>query len=447
MSSYRQRGLVAAMESITEEETLANLDINEATVSAKDTLAETQEMGTELDKNLSEIENTIEDAEQLEDHAAILEDSIAAGGLDETAAQITEVAVEAIYARCGISNVKAMPAMEAFGSKQNRVSATTVALENMEISFKKIWESIKKAVIRVYEWLKTFLAKLFDGSVRFSERVKAMKAEVAKLKGKNEAKETTIPTGGFAKQLAYDNKVDSASVVKGLATTVGLAKTGSETIKAIGELLNKSKDFPSSTDHLQVAAEMSVMLTSIPAGTDVSGVDGHETVYGKNVEFKRSSELPGQKALFFKVPVFKVPVTHKDSADISDFDIKIYIDNFKAAGVSFADKKVPTLSNAEMLAVLAEAETLSKACLELKPILEKANASHAVLLRAIDTFSTTGLSKKDSSGKEKADKFFQKVCVKINSASAGLGKTFLGYSLNVGNAALDYVAKSAAQYK
>lgn len=138
---------------------------------------------------VSEMADTADEAvtaiEELADVAEVMSDSVEGDGegLTEDAAEIAEVAVEAICARLGYKPAKKpMPSMEAFGSTSSRVEATKYALEGVAETVRKIWEAIKGFFNRIWEAIKGLWNRLFDASAKVAARAKKLEEKAAAAK-------------------------------------------------------------------------------------------------------------------------------------------------------------------------------------------------------------------------------------------------------------------------
>ena len=182
------RGLFAVMEDELGATAAANADEQVERVQeleeqvAQAEVAEGQAEVTEMADIADEAVTAIE---ELADVAEVMSDSIEGGGdgLTEDAAEIAEVAVEAICARLGYKPTKKlMPSMEAFGSTSSRVEATKYALEGVSDTMKKIWEAIKGFFNRIWEAIKGLWKRLTDASLRVAARVKKLEEKAAAVK-------------------------------------------------------------------------------------------------------------------------------------------------------------------------------------------------------------------------------------------------------------------------
>ena len=175
--------------------------------------AEVAEGQAEVTKMADIADEAVTAIEELADVAEVMGDSVEGDGegLTEDAAEIAEVAVEAICARLGYKPAKKlMPSMEAFGSTSSRVEATKYALEGISDTMKKIWEAIKGFFNRIWEAIKGLWKRLTDASLRVAARVKKLeeKAAAAKKDGLVPNPKKTYDTVKFCKAFNTRNGGD-----------------------------------------------------------------------------------------------------------------------------------------------------------------------------------------------------------------------------------------------
>lgn len=179
--SFRSKGLVLAME---DDAPVVQVEINaenEVPAEVEADAAELTEQAGEVEDLVTAVEEAEQDAETLGRMAEVMEESADKGeGLDETAAEIAEVAVEAICGRLGIrTHGRAMPALESFGSRSSRVSATRISVEGIKEWITTTWEAIKKAFKDMWTKVKTFFEKFFVANERLKSAAKKMKENLS----------------------------------------------------------------------------------------------------------------------------------------------------------------------------------------------------------------------------------------------------------------------------
>jgi hypothetical protein len=174
---------------------------------------ETEQAAGEVEDLTAAIEDAVEDAGTLGEIQDTMADTVTDGeGMSEDAAQIAEVAVEAICARLGIrSKTSTIPAMESFGSKNSRLAATRIAVENVGEKLKTLWEAVKKAFATVWQKIKDFFAKFFSNTEKVKKLAKELKDQVSSKKDAK-PKEAQIDVGSAAKAIQKDGKFDPSTV-------------------------------------------------------------------------------------------------------------------------------------------------------------------------------------------------------------------------------------------
>lgn len=225
-----RNGLVFAMEDDT---------LVDGGVASSETAAEVEAGSAEVAQQTGEVEElqaAIEDAEEgaetLEKIEGVLEESAESGeGVDETAAEIAEVAVESIRNRLGIRGTKPFPGMESFGSKNSRLSATKIALEGVKDTLIRIWEAIKAAFIRLWEKVKTFFIGLIKNTNALITHLEGLQERVKKLPDDVKPKNSDLSSKAIARAFSVDKKADlgtAKKIVQNAENLLGTAKSLTE---------------------------------------------------------------------------------------------------------------------------------------------------------------------------------------------------------------------------
>ena len=178
-----------------------------------------QEVAT-VEQDLTDLED-IEGG--LESVVESLEAALEQGGLDATSAQFAHHAVGAYTERLGIESADLLPGLESFGGDSGRQSATTVSLESVGETLKKIWNAIKAAVEKAIKAVTDFFAKIFGGVSKIEGRIDALKKEVAEAKKKELSDKAKIKVGS-ANSLQLGGKVDAGALTKGMSNLVDVNK-------------------------------------------------------------------------------------------------------------------------------------------------------------------------------------------------------------------------------
>ena len=279
-----RKGLMAALEEIEQQEAAASQSEVKEKELAADTLEtdmiETTEAGDLVSDTSDQIEAAAADAEQLEDIADKMEDSLDNGGMDETSAEIAEVAVESIMRRqLGdfYKKQRFMPATEGFGMKQSRLKATQIAMEDVKSSARKIWDTIVEAAKRALAFVKDFFAKLFNNFDKLGKRADSIIEQAKSYSGpavkfKNDA---------MFRSLNVEGKLSAETLKQGLAKTASIAEAVGKSIEMTGKNFGLAVDEMSkgeATIDEQKKKEISDQLLSI-----IEGYHLKETLPGNKV--------------------------------------------------------------------------------------------------------------------------------------------------------------------
>lgn len=419
------RGLVAAMEDEALAADLAEVDTGAD--SAEAAVAEVTEIGGDIEAAAAEIESASTDAETLDTIADKVEATEVSGGLTPEAAEVVEVAVEAIYARMGIDR-KPIPALEGFSNKDSRVKTTHIAVEDWRAKAKQIWKAIVDAFNRVLTWIKDFINGIKDANVRLGKRANAV---LSSLKGKTgEAKAATISGAGIAKKL------------------IGKIKTGDG-----GGIT--SLDLVKTTDAaFAVVANLGYQAKSLNAGDAVKSQEAFdkwqiEPLPGKKSEIKAPDGLQWIDAADFG--------GNKTLSVLSVVEIKAGADAFAAASKVKA-QLVPTLDDkeagvgADELATLSldDIKAVANEVLKTTTFINGKGAAVAEVEGNLKKFIQDAKTAEAASEKDEATAQRAKAVASAGSAlhNVVIKAVALSYSTatSVAQGALDYAEKSLKQY-
>ncbi len=206
------RGLVAAME----DEALDTVgEVETGADSAEAAVAEVTAVSSDIEAATGDIDSAAADADTLDTIAEKVEATEETGGLSPEAAEVVEVAVEAIYARLGIRS-NPIPALEGFSDVKKRVRTTHIAVEDWKETVKKIWQAIINAFKKVYDFVVSFVKGIMDANAKLAKRANALLAGAKGVTGA--AKEKEISAGSFVKKLATKDGWKTADAVEATNT-------------------------------------------------------------------------------------------------------------------------------------------------------------------------------------------------------------------------------------
>lgn len=209
----------------------------ELVVSADDTLeieiADAGEAEGEFEEQGDNVEELGEISEGLESILISMESAMQDGGLTPQAALFMQHAVQAHVGRLGLESSDVTPSMESFGGASGQAAATTISMEGIGETLKKIWLAIKNAVAKAIQAIKNFFAKIFGGVGKLKSRHEALKKAVKEIK-EEKGDKIKVPN---ANTLRYKGKADIGAIISGLQATLSV---GGESIKG---MVDSADDF------------------------------------------------------------------------------------------------------------------------------------------------------------------------------------------------------------
>lgn len=421
------RGIVAALESENDDAAVVEAPLDAE--NAETAMVEATSVGADIDAGLSEVEATEADAETLGEIADTVEASEETGGLDPVAAEVTQVAVEAIYARLGISNSK-QPALEGFADVNNRVKETKISVEDIREKLKTIWDAIINAFNKIKQWVSNFIAAIIDANERLAQRADALEKKARATKGT--PKEADMPAGNLGSALGTGGGFDKGEVIKTIAgfpaMLEGLAGGGTRP-KLAGVIKNVVQD-QGKFDGYKLAA-----------GNGGAGYKASDEGAGEGLVWLTSTPLAGGKVIKLKVAGSELSGEAAFAA-MAQYDAKL-ADASNAAGNK--TEKVPVLSTDEAAKIAAAARGVSKAVINLKKYQSSLEAEITSLTS--DARSAATLAPKDEDGAAKRSQLVGKAISGVIKFSIKEAQVGAQYATTVVKAALDYAEKSLAQYQ
>lgn len=262
--SIFSRGLVAAME----DEAAANqeLAIDETGADSMEAdLVEAVDLGADIDEGTGEMEQTVQDADQLERHVEVLEDAEGEGGASAEVVEATEIAVEAICNRLGIYKT-GIPALESFSTKSGRARNTRIAIEGIKDTIKRIWEAVKAAFRKMVDYVKNFFKKIFDVNERMLARINKLREKARNVEG---TKGDKINGGGIGSLIPAD-KLDNpdAALKKDGSMDVVTQRSNELIVAAQGALgaITNEKAYSNFTGSIATFTNVSSSMTKSPDG-------------------------------------------------------------------------------------------------------------------------------------------------------------------------------------
>ena len=107
-----------------------------------------------IDEGSAETDELIETTEALESYLAAARRASKQGGWTTQEATAYHVGIDIAMKKLGADGSAIVPSLESFGSSRERINATASVENRLTEALRKIWEAIKRAVNKVYVFVK-----------------------------------------------------------------------------------------------------------------------------------------------------------------------------------------------------------------------------------------------------------------------------------------------------
>lgn len=440
MSKYSGRGLLASFEN--EEDTVDAAPMVEDADNAEAALADAGEVQADINEAEGVVDQAIEDSETLETVASQLESREQSGGATPEEAEMAEITVESICNRLGIAR-NPMQSMESFSSRSSRVRATRLSVEGIREVGDTIWKYIVKIYKKIKEWVLKAWDYLFDARTKLLARAKALEARLEKVEGT--PKESAIQ-GGFIKDLMVGNSFTGVENTN-TALAAAVKKVKDAAAVRVGDMAAAIADATGTG-----AANSTERIISVVEGkvNELAAAVSDSSANSSVISKAKSSK--DYKIMFAplggEVPVVTIPVAGSaQGIELLKLYKKAKVTTEKSYDKVNENFKAPVLKEAEMsgavgkiIAALEDMEDVKKEVNKFRNELEKA-------IKKLDSVGQTPV--KDDASKEinKTAKEAGQVVAVLPRVVSGAITNGSKVILNYCRAVLDYVQKSAAQYK
>jgi hypothetical protein len=387
--------------------------------------AEVSEQSAEIEQIDTAVDEAQADTATVDSIADVMAETVESGeGMPEEAAQIAEVAVEALCARLGMRlSKKPMPAMESFGSTSSRLMATKIALEEVQGIGKRIWENIKKALAWVWEKITSFFKMITKNRDQLIKHLEQLKKSVAAAKENAEAKPVT---GGVVKAFNVDGKTDFGTAKEVLAASDKLLKIGETISKSTIALTHKLTSGDVAADQL----EQSLLSWDLGNTETLSGLGavkgnkgGKDAKHFGNLSGGRSVSVVSKK-------MFGLELTTVGIAD----------------NAAEAAKEAPVLSKAEMDQLLTQAIATVKSLQAYEKVEKDLQATNKACQGVVDKYLSGAKSgAKDAEGSKHLN-MLQATFNSANKAVVNMAASFPAAVFQAAKSAGDYVSASLAAH-
>lgn len=428
----RFKGICFAIEDNTEEVPPTEVPAEELDLAPEvvEQVEEVQQDGEVAGEMVEAADSASEDLDTLEEIQDVLEDSVEAGeGVDQPAAAIAEIAVESLCRRLGMKKVTFLPAMESFGSKNSRVSATRIAVEGIVETVKAGWAKLVEWLKKTWATIVAFFKKLFDANLRLEKAAGEMLGKVKALADDAKPKAGEFESKGIASMLGKKSAVEA---LEGLVALTGksteIFNDGVKMVKALEEHVQKMQV----GDKVAGTAEVSSLVNEafVSAMASLPGAE------------KLKSD--GKKGVVIQLAGYKMGFESDPSGE--GFNLNLVWEK-----VEKQDIKVKVLSKDDMVKVVEQVQALSKATAEYKEVYGKMEQINKISLDTVEKVlkNLEKLTKAADASKENQGALVKsrKQLTKANSVLSSLGAKLPSANISAGKTGLEYVAQSLKQYK
>jgi hypothetical protein len=353
-------------------------------------------------------------------------------GIDETAAAVIEASVESLLkiSRIGVKYKQlGIPSSESFSVRSNRIALGKATCEALDISAKKIWQSIVDAIKKSIEWVRNFFNKIFGAAERLERRAKTLKDGTTSLTGK--AEETTLENDSLFNAVRVNGAPVAAGHIQTLAATA--KKIFAEQKKVTDEFAKLELDGgmvapPTPTSYGMQAAD-SGTAKRVTAEADVSVFMTHR--------------FPGESVVYMTVG----KSTGGGVKDNADFANKI-----RAGSVNLADKKeegksLKVLGVDEIRGMAEAVEKFAAEVSEYKRGLTEVNNNKTKFIGKLEKFLSKGDGKNEKDSKGDAEKKAKSMATVFRKLMDEPAASFASHSIRAMSSALQYAELSARQYE
>lgn len=405
------RGIIIAMENDGRDLNDGS-DVNEAEVLSS--VGESTEETHALVSDGEMVDNAATDAGTVSDIRDQLQESVDSGdGLDETAAEIAEVAIEALATSLGYKHRgRLLPAKESFGGRSSRIQATRVAIEKADNIFKRAWEAIVSTIKKIFSKIVEWFRKLFDNSAKLKKAIEEMNVDYGDKSVKT-AFDSTVARG-FKLGNGGTPKLTHADLVTFIANRKENIGTDLETMvsklkEGVKSLKDYAKDFKKESSKFEVSEFVESFIKDMSGAFNfLDTKDGVLPLYGdKSVRIHIAKAASGDAASKNAENFVMIETISKGFKDNGPVVVEAWNSNqgkdLKAKALELADALVAYTKNTR------EVETLQKEMLtlvdEIVSMLDDATGK-----------DPEGKKAKSSEDLKKASESFRKAIVSMTNA-------------------------------
>lgn len=455
-------------------------------------MLEVADADAEVTEVNTDVEQTEETIENLEDIAVAMESAAANGGLSREAAVFANLALKAaVGPKAARVIMPAMPSFESYSGGSASRRATTLSVEIVGESLRKFWAALVAKIKQLWNKLRGWWKKMTDAAPKIKARAEALAKKSADISGT--AEERTIDLA-LALQLHINGRtpqpsdaigqvkdmVKASSVFLGNETKGSMEKiatnfskaaqalTNDDTYKNLGAQKNLSEYYATNsskvgeikTTYDALRSSAGLLSSKLPNGTKVTD----NTRFGNDGEHHISGEMLGGRAIVVSTPT-------SASMDVTSGEFT-FTREVRACGIRFTDflakpkdvstdGEFKTMSSSDIRSVCDAISDLMENIIEYNKVWLAREKLQADLQKHGDEAIRT--AEQDSGGEDSTDAngnatenlgLRAKVVKDVVGAAMTymrIGATFessyINYCTKTSQALLQWAERSLAQYK
>lgn len=361
-------------------------------------------------------------SEGLESICDFVESTLEDGGLNKRELTATNLAIESYTNRLGLGD-EVIVSVESL-TEENQLEVTTVSMEAVKDTVKKIWEAIKKAIKKAVDAATAFFKQIFNGVDKILDRVGVLEKMVDNVGDKKAQGEVSVSGANY---LHTEGKVDPNAINKGLDNLSdacsklygGYAKGVADYYKGLGKMMSASNT-------VGLDSEEEVDSTLEDFEKDVGGLM-------KTVESLKGKVLSGGKVI--------------ETAENPSEGMKFFIPTLNDAkeGQSVKDSNIDPLTTAEMKKVLASVKEIAETIKSKKAAVDTIDKGRAEAVKGGDEFANKSDQGKLGKGWTKAKVRAGFTLLQL-SVTKPINQT-TSHAFKTAKAALALVERSVKAYK
>ena len=437
-----------------------------------------------IDEGSAETDELIETTEALESYLAAARRASKQGGWTTQEATAYHVGIDIAMKKLGADGSAIVPSLESFGSSRERINATASVENRLTEALRKIWEAIKRAVNKVYVFVKKWYLKILDGASRLKKRAEAIRKKAENTTGSK--KENKIRTGvlgqlHIAKAAPSADKIkstldDVAKMVEGLTSTRLTGEYGNaceSVIEKIQEIADgKLGDVKNHTDATGaiVAASNAMVEVNKSLGNVASDLGLKKTAdvevakrayagapSGTKVVTTDEAELPGGKTVL-AIGAIHTSIANATNAENAKEVTAALKYAYKVTFIAKESKKVEideskeieTLDTGAVISICDGVINFADKVIDYKKGFEQYEKKTKELLSKADKIKGKDSKSGDNEAEAANGAVARTLATGVGAAMRNMGTSItnvINYGMNLSRAALVYANSSLNQYK